>query len=381
MLMERAKGSSSSSSVLAEAIRNGTGPAAIVMRERDLIVGLGCIVASELYGLHVPVVVVCESTWQVLVGLGSTEACELHIDAALPGDCLIRVSPYSAHNRPPTHRSHDMTLDRRAALNGIAASTLALALPITARAQAGRHAGADQAARQPARRRDAGAAVVLQGPEDRRMVRGVGVSMGKAMAAALGVKFEPVEVTWGTAIAALQGNKIDIMFMIDATPERAQAVDFPQTPLLFYSLAVLARDDLAVKSWADLEQARRAHRRAAGQQHGQVRHRERAQGHDPALPRQRRGDRRLPGRARRRGLPVPPAAARGAPAARHAARSCVPTPAQSQASSAAVRKEATSLRRLGRQADRRLLQERPDAEVVRGVPGSASASTPRPRRR
>ena len=48
MLMARAKGSSSSSSVLAEAIRNGTGPAALVMRERDLIVGLGCIVASEL---------------------------------------------------------------------------------------------------------------------------------------------------------------------------------------------------------------------------------------------------------------------------------------------------------------------------------------------
>lgn len=102
MLMERAKGSSSSSSVLAEAIRNCTGPAALVMRERDLIVGLGCIVASELYGLHVPVVVVCESTWQEIVDMGSAETCELHIEAALPGDCLIRVSTYSAHNRPPT---------------------------------------------------------------------------------------------------------------------------------------------------------------------------------------------------------------------------------------------------------------------------------------
>jgi predicted aconitase with swiveling domain len=102
MLMERAKGSSSSSSVLAEAIRNGTGPAAIVMRERDLIVGLGCIVASELYGLHVPLAVVDESTWQALVGLGSALACEVHVDAAEPGDCLIRVSPYIADNPPPT---------------------------------------------------------------------------------------------------------------------------------------------------------------------------------------------------------------------------------------------------------------------------------------
>jgi polar amino acid transport system substrate-binding protein len=83
---------------------------------------------------------------------------------------------------------------------------------------------------------------------------GVGVSMGKAMAAALGVKFEPVEVSWGTAVAALQGNKIDIMYMMDATPERAQAVNFPQAPLLYYSLAVLARDDLAAKNWSDLNQ-------------------------------------------------------------------------------------------------------------------------------
>lgn len=102
MLMERAKGSSSSSSVLAEAIRNGTGPKAIVMRERDLIVGLGCIVASELYGLHVPVVVVGESTWRSLVGLGSGDSSELHIDAALPGDCLIRIWPSRAHNGPTT---------------------------------------------------------------------------------------------------------------------------------------------------------------------------------------------------------------------------------------------------------------------------------------
>ena len=92
-------------------------------------------------------------------------------------------------------------------------------------------------------------------PKNGEWNSGVGVSMGKAMAAALGVKFEPVEVTWGTAIAALQGNKIDIMYMMDATPERAQAVDFPAAPLLYYSLAVLARDDLAVKTWADLNKA------------------------------------------------------------------------------------------------------------------------------
>jgi polar amino acid transport system substrate-binding protein len=89
-------------------------------------------------------------------------------------------------------------------------------------------------------------------PKSGEWSSGLGVSMGKAMAGALGVKFEAVEVTWGTAVAALQGNKIDIMYMMDATPERAQAVDFPASPLLFYSLAVLAKDDLAVKNWTDL---------------------------------------------------------------------------------------------------------------------------------
>jgi polar amino acid transport system substrate-binding protein len=84
---------------------------------------------------------------------------------------------------------------------------------------------------------------------------GLGVFFGKAMATKLGAKMETVEVSWGTAIAALQSDKIDIMFMLDATPERKQAVDFPESPLLYYALAALAKDDLAVKSWEDLNKA------------------------------------------------------------------------------------------------------------------------------
>src|SRR3990167_668696 len=61
-------------------------------------------------------------------------------------------------------------------------------------------------------------------PRSGEWTGGLGVSMGKAMASALGVKLETIEVTWGTAIAALQGNRIDIMYMLDATPERAEAV-------------------------------------------------------------------------------------------------------------------------------------------------------------
>ncbi|MCW5629577.1 MAG: transporter substrate-binding domain-containing protein [Rhodoferax sp.] len=148
-----------------------------------------------------------------------------------------------------------MTFQRRTALTGIAATALATALPAMVFAQAG---GTLEQAKQ----RGSLRVGVTQAPpwyskdpKTGEWSSGVGVSMGRAMAAALGVKFEPVEVTWGTAIAALQGNKIDIMYMMDATPERAQAVDFPESPLLYYSLAVLARDDLPVKAWADLNKA------------------------------------------------------------------------------------------------------------------------------
>jgi polar amino acid transport system substrate-binding protein len=81
---------------------------------------------------------------------------------------------------------------------------------------------------------------------------GLGSSIGKAMAKELGVEFEPVEVTWGSAVAALQANKIDIMFVLDATPKRALAIDFPTQPLLYYALAVLADDDLSITTWSDM---------------------------------------------------------------------------------------------------------------------------------
>lgn len=55
LVMLSGRGSSSSSSVLAEQLRRGTGPAAIVLGEPDAIVTLGAIVAAELYGVAVPV--------------------------------------------------------------------------------------------------------------------------------------------------------------------------------------------------------------------------------------------------------------------------------------------------------------------------------------
>ncbi len=58
VVMPSGRGSSSSASVLAEAVRAGNAPAAFVLEEPDLILSVGAAVAEELYGVSVPVVVV-----------------------------------------------------------------------------------------------------------------------------------------------------------------------------------------------------------------------------------------------------------------------------------------------------------------------------------
>src|SRR5262245_20246779 len=51
------RGSSSSSSILAEALRLGTAPAGLVLAETDPILAVGEIVARKLYGKSLPIVV------------------------------------------------------------------------------------------------------------------------------------------------------------------------------------------------------------------------------------------------------------------------------------------------------------------------------------
>ena len=63
LVMSAGRGSSSGSSVLAEAIRLGTGPAGIVLLTRDPIVTVGAMVAFELYGKQCPVVMVERQFW------------------------------------------------------------------------------------------------------------------------------------------------------------------------------------------------------------------------------------------------------------------------------------------------------------------------------
>jgi predicted aconitase with swiveling domain len=57
VVMSSGRGSSSSSSTLAEAARAGHAPAAILLAEPDLILAIGAAVVQELYGQRIPVVV------------------------------------------------------------------------------------------------------------------------------------------------------------------------------------------------------------------------------------------------------------------------------------------------------------------------------------
>lgn len=78
LAMPSGRGSSSSSTVLAEALRAKVGPAAILLREPDAIVFLGALVANELYGTECPVAVLdsevytsLESGLQIIVTAGA----------------------------------------------------------------------------------------------------------------------------------------------------------------------------------------------------------------------------------------------------------------------------------------------------------------------
>jgi len=64
LMMPFGRGSSSGSSVIAEGIRSGSGPAGIIMMEADEIIALGAIAADEIYGKAMPLIVVEETEYE-----------------------------------------------------------------------------------------------------------------------------------------------------------------------------------------------------------------------------------------------------------------------------------------------------------------------------
>jgi predicted aconitase with swiveling domain len=70
VVMPHGRGSSSSSSVLAELLRSGTGPVGIVLEQPDAIMVVGSLVARSLYGIICPLLVThflgnTGETWQI----------------------------------------------------------------------------------------------------------------------------------------------------------------------------------------------------------------------------------------------------------------------------------------------------------------------------
>lgn len=84
LVMPFGRGSSSSSTVLAEAIRLGTAPVAIVLLEPDPILALGATVAGDLYGRSLPIVVVPPDDYR-RIRTGDT----VTVDAAGRADPLV----------------------------------------------------------------------------------------------------------------------------------------------------------------------------------------------------------------------------------------------------------------------------------------------------
>jgi predicted aconitase with swiveling domain len=77
LAMHEARGSSSSSSIFVEAARLGTAPAAIILSRVDPILVIGGLVATDLFEVIIPIVVLTAENWPLLSG-----AKTVQVDAA-----------------------------------------------------------------------------------------------------------------------------------------------------------------------------------------------------------------------------------------------------------------------------------------------------------
>ena len=68
LFLPSGRGSSSASSILMEAVHDESAPAALVMSEADGILALGAIVAQEVYGRSLPVVLLDPENYEAAIG-------------------------------------------------------------------------------------------------------------------------------------------------------------------------------------------------------------------------------------------------------------------------------------------------------------------------
>jgi len=73
LFIPQSKGSAGTPGGIAETLRNGSGPAAFVLGERDVNISVGTLVANHLYQLNVPVVEISiEQMRQIKTGAAMT---------------------------------------------------------------------------------------------------------------------------------------------------------------------------------------------------------------------------------------------------------------------------------------------------------------------
>ena len=78
LVMPVGRGSSSASAVLAETLRVGSGPAAVLLASPDIILAAGSVVARELYGIECPIVELDTTSFAAVAACGGAR---LRVDA------------------------------------------------------------------------------------------------------------------------------------------------------------------------------------------------------------------------------------------------------------------------------------------------------------
>jgi uncharacterized protein len=79
LVMPVGRGSSSASAVLAETLRVGSGPAAILLGSPDIILAAGSVVARELYGIECPIVELDATSFEAV---RACDGARLWVDAS-----------------------------------------------------------------------------------------------------------------------------------------------------------------------------------------------------------------------------------------------------------------------------------------------------------
>lgn len=82
---------------------------------------------------------------------------------------------------------------------------------------------------------------------------GIGPGIAALLAEELKVDWKCVETTWGNAVAGLQANQFDMVVALDATPQRALAIDFASGTLLYYAVGIMVPMSSTVSTWAELD--------------------------------------------------------------------------------------------------------------------------------